>query len=280
MEPSTVIQGISTTIKVINFLERHSKSFRNFRNDISEIFLFETYSKNLTVLPNGHGLIISTFRIKILDLKKFTDFKRWMTLYDASSSVEFPNERSLTSQNLEDRYKVFGMWYINSHEFKIQNFKISNQNKRIDWEFKLNKTKIINRDAWPLYFDISYAFSIPGLFPIYKGYWNKSATPTGFTNEQKTTLTVDHVIKDFVYTIKFDRNIHLELEPEFVIIPKNQDEKNFQNGTQLELIERNAIYNKYEFRTQIPIIGSKIKIDWKVEKLKRATPNERIRSKK
>lgn len=238
-------------------------------NDIiSADYYFENYTKHVTIYENGNGIIMNTFDIRVNNVENFREFKRKINVEDGNVDIVFPTLSKMKETSKEKRFKDFGFWVYKPKDSIISSTiekywsdndpdevdHISEHNpKELRWVFEINRSKIdINKTH-----RISYAISIPGLYPLEKGKFSKVlANEPEQEGKASTSIHVEHYVKKITYIISFANGINLKREPECFTL----------NGKKIPItdyyIEEGVFYNKYIFTIKKPSYGTNIVIKW------------------
>lgn len=220
-------------------------------------YYFKRYEKKLTVYRDGHGILINSFIIRIIDSEAIGKFDRWLNIEDSCKSTKFIPIQAMLRQKKVDRFTSMGMWYDGSGFVKRPR-QITCTDKLLEWKFIFDKNKIKHNATRD--FELSYAISIPGMFPIKAGrFWSEQAPLDNYN--YTSSLEVKHKIRKLVYIISLDAEIEIEKHPIFTLIPASE----CVNSKTLKCEDDSDLfYNRFKTIQRNPCLRSKIKVNWKV----------------
>ncbi|MCH5250894.1 MAG: hypothetical protein J1E98_13220 [Lachnospiraceae bacterium] len=231
-------------------------------------FYFKDYTKHVTIYKNGNGIIMNTFSICVNNYENFREFKRKINVEDGKRDTSFPSLSKMKSTPKEKRFEEYGFWVYKPHDSiinrtiekywsdndpdAIDNI-LQHNNKELRWVFEIARNKIKNKDVHK----ISYAISVPGLYPIEKGRFLKEiANDPESDGVASSSIHVEHYIEKIKYIVSFEEGIKLNKEPECFTV----------NGKKIPIydfdIEEGVFYNKYIFIINKPSYGTNIIIKW------------------
>ena len=253
--------------------ETNSSEESNLLEEIEEDvinldYYFKNYTKHVTIYENGNGIIMNTFDICINNVENFKEFKRKINVEDGKKDLAFPTLSNMKDTSRERRFQDYGFWIYKPKDSIINSTiekywsdndpdeidHISKNNpKELRWVFEINRSKVKEKAIHK----ISYAISIPGLYPLEKGKFNSSiANEPEKNGKAASSIHVEHYIKEITYIISFATGINLKSEPECFTM----------NGTKVPItdlrIEEGVFYNKYIFKINKPSYGTNIVIKW------------------
>lgn len=232
-------------------------------------YYFEDYTKHVTIYKNGNGIIMNTFNIVINNTDNFKEFKRKINVEDGKKDIVFPSLSKMKAAAKDNRFSDFGFWIYKPKNSIIASViekywadndpdeedHISKENpKELRWVFTVNKSIVRNKKDHK----ISYAISVPGLYPLEKGEFNADiANEPQSSGKASSSIHVEHYIKKITYIVSFENGVKLETEPEcYTYDGKKHPVCDFE-------LEEGVFYNKYIFRIEKPSYGTNVVIKWK-----------------
>ena len=151
-----------------------------------------------------------------------------------------------------------GFWYKSSG--LIERIIPEEENdKIIRWLFIFNKSKIKSDKIKEI--KVSYAFSLPGMFPIKDGKLYMDEVPCG-NYKFNSSLKVAHKIRKIVYIIALEEGIKTMQHPKFSI----KSESVSCPDKFITCADKSDIfYKRFVAVVRNPVIGSSIQVSWDVE---------------
>lgn len=131
-----------------------------------------------------------------------------------------------------------------------------------EWTFYFNKASITKKSGFfNAYKKISFtnAISTPGMQPIMDGYFN----PSKASNQDPlfSRLFFRYPVGEVIFTLAFDKSVHLDGEPQITFCPEGQAHKNekvsFTDGS-------SVFYNRFIYKKQNVKQGAEIIAIFKV----------------
>lgn len=260
---------------VLGKLKKHNEPEKHTINEEELPYYFKNYKKHLTIYPNGNGIIINSATMVVKDKSKLDYIYRKLNIEDGKNNSEFPSIETMCITDKTKRFDNYGFWYYskdniitNAEEFywsdtdpEEEDQRIKDNNKEIRWRFFLNTSKIENDGEY----DIKYAVSVKGLFPIEDGKFNPSlANDPNSKRNSSSTFFVIQEIKNFVFEIAFDDSIKLQEEPMGEVVSNNLHKKSLDISEEKSY---NFFYKKYIFNVENPGLGNRIKVKWKFQEM-------------
>ena len=236
--------------------------------EIQDDFYFENYTKHVTIYPDGNGIIMNSFDICINNVENFKEFKRKINVEDGKKDVEFPTLSKMKDTPKGRRFDEFGFWVYKPKESIINStierywldsdpdeidHSAEHNKKELRWVFEINRSKSKKQKIHK----IAYAISVPGLYPIEKGRFNRDvANEPESEGKALSSIHVEHYAKKITYIVSFENSINLKCEPEcFTVNGKKYPITDF-------IVEEGVFYNKYIFTICKPPYGTNIVIKW------------------
>lgn len=268
-----------TMIKIAHWLYGKTKEWLKYniidelyyKRFKKEVFYFKNYAKHLTVYRNGHGILINSFTIRVLNKEKFEKLEREIDISDSKKQTCFPEPNRIRNVPLGSRFRKFGFWYLCDsngcydliQEVEIEPFR---HQKGIKFNFKIDKRVLMTLNS--NYFYLTYALSIPGMFPIQNGFLDMPNLPDNF-DQFNSSLEVIHRIEKLNYIVAFEKGIAVDNSTiKFSVLNKTKTcHEEYTNKKELKLNFANDIfYDKYSINIKRPKYHSQILINWDVKK--------------
>ena len=220
-------------------------------------FVFEQYTKHLTVYQDGHGILVNDFLVNILNSENFESFERKLYIRDACIDTAFKPLREMRQVDKRSRFTEMGFWYEPTDLIKDV-LPVVNTKKELEWKFLFDKNKIKHEKMRKI--NISYSVSLPGMFPIQGGYFNPDLSPTR-DYIFSSSISVRHKIKSLIYILALEKDIRVAEHPAFKIFPCGEDHAcksvDFEDKSDI-------FYSRYVAQIKKPLVGSKIQVSWKI----------------
>lgn len=269
----TFFNYINVFMKIYSMWQIHKYKLSN-RN-----FLIEEYVKHVTIFKNGHGIIQNKILIRIIKPQDISEIKRKLSIEDSKKYNIFPklNKFLKNPNDIQCRFNDFGFWYSSTIidgkpvvESIIEKYWDNNNLNEIDYESKINPRIMkwvfnINKNLLKLNdcFTIKYSISVPGLFPLENGKFDKKTCPLGYDSNMSSSENVQHYIKKFKYVISFEKGVS------FIETPKCKIIRNILNSDRyIENIigksKNDNYYDRYIFEINKPKFFDNIEVDWKI----------------
>ena len=251
-------------------INENSEENNDFIYDNVDDFYFENYTKHVTIYKNGHGIIINSFDIRVINVDNFKVIKRKLNIEDGKKDIKFPTLSQMKDTPKHDRFEKFGFWVYKPHDSIInrtiekywsdndpddEDLHSKNNCKELRWVFEINKNKLkIDK-----LHKISYALSIPGMYPIENGEYN-----INLANEQKqngissSSIKIDHPTKTIKYIVSMENGVKIEGEPECYLYNYSSTKKQITDYT----VNEGVFYTKHVFTINNPQYGSNITVKW------------------
>lgn len=228
-------------------------------------FYIDDYKKTVTVFKNGNGIITNTFRIKVLDWQKFTEqgLERFFDIRESSKkSTKMPPLLKMIASEKSGRFSTYGFWYKSTADiFRL--YRILDDDvdyKR--WKFKIDPTKIEIIKKNIVY--LSYAVSIPGLFPVKDGWLDtdESRCECPFVS----ALSVKNQINRITYSVSFEKDVRINnnIVEASVFIPLLNEQKEVRKQTLV--CREDLFYYRFFFTKRFPKYQSEFELKWNVLK--------------
>lgn len=211
---------------------------------------------------------MNTFNVAVNNPDNFKEFKRKLNVEDGKKDIAFPALSIMKATSKEKRFTDFGFWvykpdnsiigstyekYWSDSDPDELDHTSAHNNKELRWVFEINRSKIKDNRKHK----ISYAISVPGLYPIDKGMFiSELANEPESNGKASTSIHVEHYINKISYILSFEDGIKLNKEPECFTV----------NGQKIPIydfyVEEGVFYTKYIFTISKPSYGTSIIIKW------------------
>lgn len=217
-------------------------------NSKAKGYYYKKYTKHVTAYKNGHGILISTIKLHVIKSELIDRLYCKLDLNDACKNFSFEPLNQMQLVDMEERFRKLGFWVksqnnivVNTVEFYWDDSDVSrtdmsykNDKKHLRWYFEIDNSVLENGKNY----DITFAFSIPDMFPLTKGAFDMDKVP--YENfEFSSSCTYDTRVDEFEYIISFEKGIN----------PTNVNCKFMNNGRHAKKIKTNfktlAFYNVY-----------------------------------
>ncbi len=225
------------------------------------VFVFEEYTKKVTIYRNGHGILENNFKIHILDNEAFESFDRLIKIRDACKDTYFDYIKDMRRVDPQKRFEAMGFWYEPEDLIKDVISQVDEKSKHLEWSFLIDKNKIKSSNTPKI--SIAYALSIPCMFPITNSYFDPEKAPIQ-DNSYMSGLKVAHKIFKLNYIISFEKGIKIEKHPTFEVYPHGTEHGHIKTVAFSD--ESDIFYNRYVARIIKPDLGASIKASWKIKK--------------
>lgn len=239
-------------------------------------YVILNFTKDVAIYRNGHGIITCSLDILVINPANMKIISRSLNIEDACSTTKFPKLAEMKKCKCKDRFTDYGFWYKSTDDFisdvnefywddndeEKENPILKNNPQIMRYQFRVNQSKIVKNGIY----NLTYAFSIPGLYPI-ADYRYDATKSCAIKEYMQTCFTVRHHIKHLEYTVSFDDGS-----------PANVSFKDFPSGEISRLgnnnhsktvplspvMVNNIFYTKYKFVVNYPKFRSTIGIRWQL----------------
>lgn len=266
---------IMSSLRFIHWIWRFLKNGLLFlRDDVyykrikKETFYFKRYCKHLTIYRDGHGILINTFSIKVLNQSRFESFQRTLDISDGKTHATLGPLAQIKKELPCSRFTELGFWHkINTVSELLEGIddKLADNKKSMDFIFKFNKGVLQALKSKT--FELSYALSIPGMFVIKDGRFDEANKPPDFPGFISSLLTL-HRMEEIIYIISFEKGIEVDKSN---IRFYNEIKKNLSNGRRVEqkdlkfAYQPDVFYDKYLVRILKPQFQSETIVTWNIK---------------
>lgn len=231
-----------------------------------ESFYFKSYCKHLTLYKNGHGILIESCYIRVLDDENFTNFYRELDISDGKKYVCFNKSlHELKNVSHTKRFTEMGFWCdadgdkSNNLIRRITQVE-SNNNKVLKWDFEIDKRVLKSKKKKIFY--LTYALSIPGMFPVQDGYLDTENLPEE-DYSFCSSLQVKTRIRELKYIFSLEKGIELITPPIFneTCCKKKFNDRDRNKTLRLEY-KNEIFYDKYSVTVMNPKYQNSISVLW------------------
>jgi hypothetical protein len=261
LEIKSVITLLELFSKLVIPVREFLRDIRFRRNKIC--YYIDNSTKSVTIYKNGHGIIINTLRLKILDKLAFNKDGLIRTIdfcNTTKKNVKLPPFEDMINADKINRFTDYGFWYQSTSNVMKHHVLIDEGTKK-QLSFKLDLSVDIDEDE---FIEFTYSFSIPGLFPISDGYFDieNALIETPF----ETSLNIENQINKFTYILSFEKGIKIQSEEIKGIIEVPKVNNGFiEEGQDVKHIN-DIFYNKFFFTKRFPAFQSMFKFTWMIDK--------------
>jgi hypothetical protein len=224
-------------------------------------FYFKSYTKHVTIYRNGNGIIKNDFIIRVINDDSFSEFNREIDISDAKKGTSFPPLDEMLNLSICDRFSnKFGFWYdcegSKSHNLISSIEQKQSGKKTLKWTFHFDKAVL--KGSPHKIFNLSYAISIPNMFPIENGHTDKPKLPQ---RDYKfgSSLQVWHKMSSINYIISFEKGIDIQDIKCYNQISNNGSTKKRPLHV---TYDRDIFYDKYILSYKRPKLHSEIEFNW------------------
>lgn len=235
-------------------------------------YYFEDYTKHVTIYKNGNGIIINSSTLVVTDLSKFSKIYRKLNIEDGKKSSNFSKLEEMLQQDKSQRFEKFGFWFYSDNDIiesakefywsdtdkSKEDKRIKGNSKELRWFFEFNKSRIKENEPYR----IIYVISIKGMYPIENGVIKQEEiNDVNSLDVNSSEIDIIQNINNFKYIVSFEDGIDLERAPKCEVCKQRYTDG--ENIAIPEEKEYNVLFNKYTFKVDKPILGTRIKTFWK-----------------
>lgn len=274
MDLLTIISGLNQGLSFFDKIKNIGKAFKIIREKEKVDYIVLDAKKQVTVLGNGHGIIICSFEIYVVNPEKFKFFYRKTNIEDAAINSNFPSLAEMQKCNINERFEKFGFWFecdnncieeVEEFYWKDDDFEGEDQNSKanpreLKYRFKMNTNNMERGKTYKLV----YSISIPGMYPLKDYKFDKSLLAKNAQSQSKSAMRITHYVRKLTYTVSFEKEILFTAPPCGEIFCPTRDMSNGdKNHKPLESRNISDIfYKRYQYITKNPSFHSKIIIKW------------------
>jgi len=261
----------------LKFLEEHSKAIEWIVDKIKKIlksknaiedYYYEEYNKKIYVRKNGDGLIVNSFVLKVINPDAITDFVRSLDITDAKLTSKLIPFNDMLKTPIEHRFSEYGFWYSSDGNIiseVVEYYEQDSIYRRDDKRFTSVKF-VIDKNAIKAgnTYNISYAYSIPGLFPISNGRFDVNNQNRNNYPEFTSHISVTHMGDHLRLSAYFEEGIDFKSIPEGYLIkhPNGRAQKPVMKRCEFK---NNMFYKKYWIEIKNPQEYRDIYLQWNVK---------------
>lgn len=238
-----------------------------------EDYYYEEFNKKIYVRKNGDGVIVSSFRIKIIDASKIDYLIRTLDIHDAKSWAELKKLKEMKECSINDVFSKVGFWYscdnniISDIEEFYQESEMTKQddNKFISIKITFDTSVLQNGKSY----NFSYAYSIPGLFPINEGRFDVDDTDRNKYPEFASYASTNDIGHHMCFSAYFENGIDFKDRPVGYAVRHKNNVKIKNKKEKKEKIpcvcKDNIFYKKFRFEVKSPRDYEYICMKWNVK---------------
>lgn len=258
--------------KALKILKNARISFLTRAQKLS--YYFEEYHKDVEVDKEGNGVVTVSFTMKIINPKTMKDFVRTINIADAKEKSVFPSLKQMSKVRTQDKFRKFGFWYQSDENILVsvkedysynvsttaEEIRAKGDNKTLRVKFGIDQAKLKKNGSYK----VTYILSIPGMFPIENGRYDKNEIPHKKYGKFSSNIAIKHLIKLFSFTIKFEDGIKVKDPPKGYIVSNSYNRDDEEKD--IECYSENQILHQiYTVRVKNPKYSNTVKIEWDID---------------
>lgn len=206
---------------ITNLWEKGKKYFseKAIRRKYKEFpYYFKTYNKKTYINSNGDGIVFLSCKLVVLDKSKCKFIRAKLDISDAQDHVKFPSfsEMKKTKDKIPFRDFIFKIQHGKDIVTSVkENYNILSTSQRSQYEDSNRHICLkINLNANMLEenkeYQISYMFSVPGMFPIKDGYYDIKKSVNHKKQEMVSSLDIEQYCENCKFSIYLSSDICLD----------------------------------------------------------------------
>lgn len=237
---------------------------------VGQAYYFEEVNKKVFIKLNGDGVVVCSFDFYVKNPNKIVDFIRYIDITDAKKTSVFPSFKTMQRKSGFCWFSDYKFSYMSENDIissveecyedisQIMVYKKQNNNKCLGVKFNIDKSKLKKNNKYR----ITYAYSVPGLYPVKNGRHDKSEYPKKSYGEHCSGISVKHMSKTLRFAIYFENGFQFELTPMAYAITLNSKKEISNSVCEMR---NNVFYTKYLYILKSPEKFSDISIKWKLK---------------
>lgn len=261
----------------VNLLERATQLFHFFwckrtsQESMCDDYYYQEYNKKIYVKRNGDGLIVSSCILKVIDPIKTDSLIRTLDISDAKDWAKFDSFDEMKERSMSDLFTKSGFWYKSDNdivtdvdEFYEEELRNEEHNSRfISIRFLIDRAKLERGRTY----HISYAFSIPGMYPIKDGRFDMASQKRDEYKDFRSYISTTHISHHLRFSAYFEEGIDFKEKPTGHATLSAAVRKTKKKTTRDHncIYKDNIFYQKYHFEVQDPQDFSSIYLKWNVK---------------
>lgn len=265
--------GIELCIEKINIItaliERFGKggwklfSFMKKRKKITDPYYFEEYNKKVFVKSDGNGVIVGSLKLYVNDPANLDKIVRTFDISDSKETTEFPCFNSLIETGEADPFNEFGLWYHSEGDIvtDIEEYYDEEDRDKVDDKKFLSFKLILNKAGLEKdkTYRITYALSIPGMYPINMGRFEGTDIEHKKYGTFKTSVSTYQTHEKLTYSVYTDNAMVFTQKPHAYCKGNSTKGKAKPNACQYR---NNMFYEKFNFTLENPQEYDIIYMEW------------------
>lgn len=255
----SIIDFFNSLLNTINKIFDNKKE----KKKTSEPYYFEEHNKKVFVRSNGDGVIVCFLAVHINDPTKVS-LIRTVDISDAKKGCVFPDFDIMLHNGATNPFNEFGLWYTSDSDIitSVEKFYDSrdtgrkNDRRFISFKLNLNESNLEKGKTY----GITYALSIPGLYPINNGRFDGTVGEhKNYGNFETSIYSYNNLYKHLTYSVYAECDIVFQTKPIAAYIgPSTNGEAQKQPCT----YRNNMFYEKFSFTLDNPQKYDRIYMQW------------------
>lgn len=231
-----------------------------------EPYYFEEYNKKVYVKANGDGMIVASLKLHVNDPIKTPPLIRTYDISDAKKETEFPDFSKMVETGNSAPFEEFGIWYSSQgdivtaieEEYAEEDLSQRGNKKFLSFKLVLNGAALEKGRVY----DIIYALSIPGLYPIENGRFCGSVQEHEKYGKFRTSVSTYQTHKHLTYSVYTENGIVFSRKPQAFCKGANTKGNARPNPCKYR---NNMFYEKFNFTLDNPQEYDIIYMEWDVK---------------
>lgn len=233
-------------------------------------YYFEEYNKKVYIRKNGSGLIVSSFKLEVLDPNKLNHFVRTIDISDGKNGAAFPDFDAMKAIPIDKAFQEYGFWYISENDIVTDVEEYYDEidrnremdNKFLSFKMLIDTAKLEKNRSYSM----AYAISVPDLFPIVNGRFDFNTADRNKYPDFTSFISATHFGDHLRFSAYFEKGIVFKDKPKgfakrrSTAPPEIKDIK----GKKCEFKD-NIFYLKYHFELEHPQEYESINMKWNVK---------------
>lgn len=271
-------------LEKFNLLQKILKFFKKGINieTLCDDYYYQEYNKKVFVRKNGDCVIVSSFKLTVIDPLKTSSLTRTLDIHDAKTWAKFDDFEEMKNRDIDEIFTKYGFWYISDNSIVTdveEYYAESDKSKATDDKFISIKMSIDTTKLEPGHtYNLSYAFSIPGLYPLLDGRFDTADQSHDLYGNFKSYISTNHIGHHLRYALYLENGIDIKVKPQGHVIrskilpqkkKKKKKGKNNANSYNCEFKD-NIFYTKYWFEVENPQEYESIYMSWDIKNPKQS----------
>lgn len=262
MATEKIISTLGLLDKVLSIFGK-IKSLFIYKKKKTLPYYFEEYNKKVFVKENGDGIIVVTLELHVNDPINTTHIIRTFDISDAKKDTIFPDFVELLNTGSSDPFSSYGLWYCSENdivtdiceEYDEKDFKEKDNKKFLSFKLIFN-----NSDLKPgKTYRISYALSVPGLYPILNGRFDGTVDEHKKYGKFRTSVSTRQTHEKITYSIYTQKGIVFSDKPKAYLNGESTGGKPKSSPCRYR---NNMFYEKTNFTLENPQEYDIIYLQW------------------